>query len=478
MSFIKNLNAHKVIFILILSFAAFIRFYRLPEMASFDYDQESASNIVYSIVKYDPVRLVGQELSFQGMFMGPFYYYFLTPFYYLTNLHPIGGFIGSIVISFAILAGYYLLARQLFGRNAALLALFLRSILHEELLHDWSMIPSYACELVVLATWFCFYKIWNKQKVKIFLPLLTFLFGLYTSIYPVLFPFFFVFIYLVVSKRIKPERYTLLLSIITFLVPLSPLIIFEFRYNFLQTQRLLGILSSPKETPGITHFFYYIKYNLLEIDRILNLRAIPKILSLSLFFFTLVFLIKKKIGFWKEEFHKRMLIASYAIFIVSFTFLPTHVSDNYFIALSTLSLLYIAGMLALLVKNKIFKIVLVLLLLNIAVFNLKLLKNRWDNPSLTTLAYKESIVREILRVQADKGEFYVSYISLPGWTYGFDYLFKYYGKEPLKGQPQEPIYTIVVPRFLVYDSLDITFGNIGLIYPEEVTKGKHPFKVN
>jgi len=32
------------------------------------------------------------------LFVGPWYFYFLVPFYALSGLHPLGGAIGSVVL--------------------------------------------------------------------------------------------------------------------------------------------------------------------------------------------------------------------------------------------------------------------------------------------------------------------------------------------------------------------------------------------
>ena len=42
--------------------AAFLRFYRLPEMAPFDFDQEYAANFAVQVKEY-PIRLIGQLLT-------------------------------------------------------------------------------------------------------------------------------------------------------------------------------------------------------------------------------------------------------------------------------------------------------------------------------------------------------------------------------------------------------------------------------
>ena len=465
------------IFLLILVIAGAIRFYRITEMAGFDYDQENGSYIVYSILNGNPIRLIGQELSFGGMFMGPFYYYLLVPFYFLSHLHPIGGFVGSAITGLIIITAYYLLGNYLFGRPVGLIAAFLRSILFEELLHDWSMIPSYACEILILATWFCFYKIWNKEKLDFYIPAIAFIFGLYTSMYPILFPFYFVFIVVLALRKIWPKKDIILKSVAAFILAVSPLIIFEFKFGFIQLRRFIEIIrfnsQLNKNGSSLTYFF---KYNLSEFTRILGFGFLPKATALILIFLVLGLLIYNKEGFWKGRFHFIVLSVTYLIFILFFTYLPTHVSDNYFLTLSTLALLYIAGTLGIFTKNLLGTLLVFGILLNIAVFNLGLLKARWDNPSLTTLYHKEAIVKEIIRrVPADK-EFYVSYISTPGWNWGFKYLFRYYDKIPIEGNAKDPVFTIVIPKELSAESIDISSGSVGLILPNEITQGIHPYE--
>mgnify|MGYP001585352127 CR=1 FL=1 len=114
---------------LILLLGAIVRFYRLPEMASFDFDQEYASNFAYAVLKEYPIQLIGQGLSVQGLFMGPLYFYYLVPFYALTNLHPIGSFIGSVILGLITILVYFWVAKKMFGETAALTIGFFRTIL-------------------------------------------------------------------------------------------------------------------------------------------------------------------------------------------------------------------------------------------------------------------------------------------------------------------------------------------------------------
>lgn len=104
---------------------------------------------------------------------------------------------------------------------------------------------------------------------------------------------------------------------------------------------------------------------------------------------------------------------------------------------------------------------------NVAWTNIQeLIDKKWANPSLITLYHKDFIVKEIVKRQPKHEEFYVSYISELGWNFGFSYLFKYYGHQPQTKEAKQPIYTIVLPKSLSPDSIDIGSGNIGIILPD------------
>jgi hypothetical protein len=438
-------------------------------MASFDFDQESGSFIAYSIIKDNHIRLLGQEMTVKGAFLSPWYYYFLVPFYLLTNFNPIGGIIASVLTGIVIIIGYYYLGKRFFGEAGGLTAAFLRSILFEEITHDWSMIPSYACELVVLLTWWSFYKIW-KGKLAFYLPFVFFLFGLYAGIYPILFPFYLIFLIMIfILKRkdnLHVSKKNITGAIICFAIPLLPTFIFEFKYDFLQTRRVLAIADSPSTGPSFLRFFYYLNYNLSEISRILNMSwALPTIWAMA-FLIIFVFFYKKKETFYKESFHQIILPVCYIVFILSFTLMPTHVSDNYFLPLTTLSLLYISGILSTLIKNPNNFIFYFLIMAGISSTNLKLLREKWSHPNLSGLYHKEKIVEEIGKREDGERPFNVSYIATVGWNFGFRYLFQYYNLQPKYNQPALPTYTIVVPKDLCPDAIDIYYGNVGLILPD------------
>lgn len=450
--------------LVIIIIAAFLRFYRLPEIAPFDFDQEYAANFAYRLIHDYPIQLIGQPLSVEGLFMGPLGFYAYAPFYFLTSLHPIGGSIGAVIIGLIIVYCYFLVGRALFGEVAGLISALIRAISFIEIGNDLSPAPLLISELLVLFLWLSFYKYWHRD-IK-FLPVAALILGLFTSMHPVQFPYYLVAAVLLLI-RVPPLKIGLV-SVGAWILSLTPLLIFEYLHNFLEIRRLVELFT----LSGVDNSLRWsvakmAQYNLTEISRLLRVDLVGKEWLGIGVVLIVVILVTRKIGFWANGFHWRMLAITYGSFFVYYSLLPKGLSEYYFLGLTTLVILYLGGLLSLLSRKKLLP-VLILVMLNISLFNGKLLWEKWHNPSLASLAHKETIVKEILTYQQsfpDK-KFYVSYIANPGWNFGFDYLFKYYGQIPQKDPGSLPIYTIVLPKSLSIDSIDRSAGNIGLILPE------------
>ncbi len=120
------LTYHRQICLLLL-FAIFIflRFYELPTRAFLGWDQADSAWAAKSILLDSPLRLEGVPIKGNAsMFMGPLYYYLITPFYFFTNLDMIAApiFAGAVsVVSFCI---FYYISKKLFHANVALVAAF------------------------------------------------------------------------------------------------------------------------------------------------------------------------------------------------------------------------------------------------------------------------------------------------------------------------------------------------------------------
>lgn len=448
----------------ILILATILRFYRLPEMANFDFDQEYAANFAWATLKEYPIQLIGQEISISGQYLGPLYFYYLVPFFALSSLHPIGGVIGSVILGLISIFIYYFVASKMFGRTTGLIAAFIRAFSFAGFGADWSMTPAFSSDFMVLLTWYCFYEYWNSN-LKI-LPWLGLIFGLYTSIHPIHFPFYLVFLVLLIIKRRLPGIKILLISLAAFILPILPFIRFEFLHSFLEIRRLWEIPTHSNATRNYLQAFEFaIRTTLSEPYRIFALDFIPK----TFFSWGLLGLIiyGAAVKGFSKYFHLVALVSTFLIFTTYYTFYPGNVSEYYLLGPTTLTVLYGSALLAKLLQLKFGKLILLIMLLSIGFFNLRIVYKRWHDPSNNTLSHKDYIVKEIVKRVPENSEFYVSYIKLPGWNFGFNYLFKFYNRVPQTYEAKPPVFTIVLPKHLSGTNANISSGNIRLILPEE-----------
>ena len=284
-----------------------------------------------------------------------------------------------------------------------------------------------------------------------------------------LFPFYLVFLILFPIKRKLANFKTIFLSIIAFSAPITPLILFEFLHNFLEVKRLFELITGPKLPSTALSLTKLLKYTNLVINEpqnILGLSLNPPVLLSGLLLLMMVIFTLKRVSFWKESFHFLMLLITLLVFILYYFFLPVHVPEYYFIAPIVLLFFYFSGVLGFWTTRPLGKIGVIVFLTWVTILNIQTLYfAKWSNPSLITLAHKDTIVKAIVREQPQGEKFFVSYLNLPGWNFGFDYFFKLYDYKPEDKGVENAIYTIVIPKSLSIDSIDISSGNVGLILP-------------
>ena len=80
---ISELIKKNWLIIIIIAVGMFLRSIQLEDRFSYGHDQDLASWFVKDVLINGHLRLIGQETSTQGIFIGPLYYYLLIPFLYL-----------------------------------------------------------------------------------------------------------------------------------------------------------------------------------------------------------------------------------------------------------------------------------------------------------------------------------------------------------------------------------------------------------
>lgn len=116
-----------IIILIVLIIAGFLRIYRIKDYMTFLGDEGRDALVVYNIL-HGNFTLLGPAASVGGFFLGPVYYYFMSPFLFLFNYSPVGP---SVMVALFGIATVYLLykfASEFFYKRVGLIAAFLYSI--------------------------------------------------------------------------------------------------------------------------------------------------------------------------------------------------------------------------------------------------------------------------------------------------------------------------------------------------------------
>ncbi|MBP6993881.1 glycosyltransferase family 39 protein [Candidatus Woesebacteria bacterium] len=239
----------------------FLRFYRLPEYLMFLSDQGRDAIVLKRLVTLEKLVFVGPTTSIGNVFTGPFYYYLVAPFMLLSGLHPVGPAFGIALINSVGLFGAFWFVVKRFGRTTALIFLALVGLSANQIWQSrfsWNPNPVALFTFLTLVAW----QLAVERKRLRYYILAGVLFGLSFQLHyitiVILAPIIFsvisdVVIYVKVNvpktpKFILSSSRHLLTKMLLFggaaVATFAPLIVFEIKNNFINTQTLLRASSA------------------------------------------------------------------------------------------------------------------------------------------------------------------------------------------------------------------------------------------
>lgn len=458
---------HIFLLLIIIVIGVFLRSYMMVDRFEFAHDGDLYSWIVKDIVVNKHLRLIGQQTSTTGIFIGPFFYYLLVPFFLLTSMDPVGILLLPVLIGVATVLSYYFVFNKLFDYKTGIIASFLQAVLMVRVNYDRWIVPTITVNL--WGIWYL-YSIFMlvKGNFSVF-PLLGFLVGLIWHINLSLLPILSAVPVAIFLSRKKPALGHIAGGLLAMAIPLLPYILFEARHGFVQTVNLLkSFIFNQGGGSGLDKFHHVFQQ---IVENSVSLFFYPDreiFISGGLFF--LIMLISVAIVWQMGGLDKRLLVILYIwIFsvILFFTFSTKITSEYYFSIIDTAILTFAAILFSLLfqlsVKWKILTVVVLGLFLLRSFFNIT------GDSGYSHKGYLErkAIVSYISQDANEKGFpcVSVSYIASPGEEFGFRYLF--FLKNLHVNQPKSgsPVYTIVSPADLVPFDIDQSFGALGVISP-------------
>lgn len=346
----------KIIFIIagiLILIAAILRLYQIEGFMTFLGDQGRDAIIVKRILKLEHFPAIGAPSSVGQIYLGPFYYYLITPFLLFSNFNPVGLGIGVALLSLIGAAYGWFILHKKYGAPASIPFLFFMVfsfVLIELSRFSWN--PNLLPFFTFLMLYF-FYKWVQDQKI-----VYAVLFGAFTSFCIQLhylsvlsfIPVFLIYFYFLFNFKKKvlflKQSAAAFGSFIFFS---SPLILFDIRHNFLNTKNFIALFTEGKVSSDASYISKFLEANQAFFNHALQT-------DISAMAAAILFLVLSAVGFLIIKKTKSILIAlnilSFIVFILGFSVLASARHYHYYGPIYV-SFYLLLSCIPLLLKNKI-----------------------------------------------------------------------------------------------------------------------------
>lgn len=425
----------------------FFGFFRINERYTFEWDQEDDAVKVMNMIEQRKPILIGPRVAnANGFFVGPYHYYFLWPFYTATKGDPIAGAIAVIVVSIITSITGYLVTEKLYGKKAGLTAGIIWATTTN--IVSWNVM--YTTFFGIMGYFLCLKVMDSKPK---FFPWLMLIYGLATTshLVPISMGLSVVVAWFLADK--KPKIRQLFFGIGLFILPFLPIIIFDLRHDFLNFKKIGEFLFFNKNNGEINPWWLFLR----SFWRGLNLNIFSWDIysqKILIFFCNLLVLAIVALEVWQLKIKQKILTVVWILTpLIILGFYRGNIPEYYYgLALSILPI-FLGKIIS---KLKMTTIILVLLVL-IGVRFLKIAKNT----PFVSLSDKRKMVEYMVNQKNDEF-FNISYDLGSGMDTGYNYLFRFYRKEP-ENSEKGHLYTVVLTKDVDESEILVRSNNIGVV---------------
>ncbi|MBI3290214.1 glycosyltransferase, partial [Candidatus Microgenomates bacterium] len=245
--------------LLIITVAAFLRFYRLSEYMTFLGDEGRDVVLVRRLlVNFDPI-LIGPGTSIGNMYLGPLYYYMMAPAMFFSGLSPVGPAAQIALLGVITVWLVWFVSKEWFGKTAGIVAASLYAVSPVVITYSRSSWNPNIMPFFALLSIYSIWRVWRYRQWKWLLVLgVAYAFALQSHYLGLLLlPVIVLFWLLTMIKAWKiaaqklPYILNTLYSILVFLFLMSPLVIFDARHGWRNFQAIYKFFSERQETVSI-----------------------------------------------------------------------------------------------------------------------------------------------------------------------------------------------------------------------------------
>lgn len=274
----------EVLFILgIVAVSFIIRIWGINHDLLFQHDQGMVAMEVYPIWHDKKISLIGPRSDVDGLTHSPVYYWLLAPVFAFAKSDVWIPAVFQIILEMLSLPFLYLAAKKLFDKKTATIALVLYSVSYGLVSYSrWFITVPLILPLTNLLLYALVY---NKD-----LFLSSLLVGFITQLDAAVGVFYFPFLLFHYRKKINVRK--LLIIIFAFLIPAIPLIVFQFRHDFVGVRAIYVFMTSKGAGVGFSLMVFWNNLGIL-LRQITNLFIFPFINAGTIVFAWALYLVSK-----------------------------------------------------------------------------------------------------------------------------------------------------------------------------------------
>lgn len=483
------LKPHLLALYLLIIVGAYLRLQAwLTNSFAFTYDVGRDMLALSSIAHLEKLPLIGPTTGIQGVFYGPWWYYFLTPAFIVFSGNPSGIALVLSLIGILCIPMGYILGKKIESRSLGLIiaAIIMASpVLISLSSQIWNPNVAPIFVILVILTLTQIFK--NGEKISRFYFLLGLLlagcfdieivFGLFFSLGVLL------TMIILLKSKIKPSD--ILWFLFGIIIVILPRVIFEIRHQFLMTQSFIKFLTVPDPSVTVRSLADTI---INRADIFLNLIA-DTVGGGNKIFATIIILITIFViaMFFKKikMYEKNILILSLIVigtFFLGMVFFKHEIWPHYLVGLPVFFILILSIALNLLRRQFAGALPLIIIIIIMAV-NINLL-NIISNVNRPLFIGDAAVYRNQLEVldyiynDAKSNKFKYVVYTPPVHDYTYRYLFDWYGPNRYGYSPSQKAsiaYFIIEPDYelpsRITDWLKIREGDGKIIKAKTMPSG-------
>lgn len=434
-----------LIFILVLTL--FLRFYKIDQYMTFLGDEGRDALVIKDILVNKHIPLLGPPTSVGGMYLGPLYYYMMAIPMALFWLNPVvAAGLNALIGTLTVFLIYYL-TREWFGKKSAFFASLLYSVSPITIIYSrssWNPNPApFFALLAILGVFFAH----KKKDFRWFIltgGALAFALQMhYLAL--ILIPIFGLLwlnelrIYRNKNEGRKYFVLGTLFSIVLFLFLMSPLVIFDFRHNFMNYKAITTFFfNNPDKSVEVNIFNNFFRsFEIYQFNLIARYISSQEVLltwvASFLVLLTLGFAVYKKFKKEKVEWPYLALGLYLGLGVFGLSFYHQQIYDHYLGFLNPVPFILLGGLFSIIVlikNNQLKKIIKYLYIIFLGILiSVNLANSPIRKPPNRQLQKTQEIAKFVIAESQNK-PFNFALLSAHNYDAAYQFYLGEYGHKP------------------------------------------------